>query len=254
MNKEVFDISGKTALVTGSNRGIGKAILLGLAERGADVIVHCRKRDERSEAALREARLLGVRAEIAYADLGEKDGVKQLYSQAINKLGSPDILVLNASVQYRNQWENITDEEFDIQFNVNFRASLNLIKMCIPSMRDKRWGRIITVGSVQQAKPHEEMLVYAAAKMAQMSMVTSLARQLAAYGITINNIAPGAIYTDRNSDVLSDEHYRKKVEDGIPAGFIGQPDDCVAPVIVMCSNEGRYITGTDLFVDGGKHL
>jgi len=165
-----------------------------------------------------------------------------------------DILVLNASVQVRNDWENITSEEFAFQVNTNLRASLKLIQACVPSMRDKEWGRIVTVGSVQQSRPNTAMAVYAATKAAQNNLVMTLCGQLAGDGITINNIAPGAIETVRNEKVLSDPEYRKKIENFIPVGFVGQSEDIAPTILLLCSEEGRYITGADIPIDGGMSI
>ena len=121
-------------------------------------------------------------------------------------------------------------------------------------MKEQGWGRIITIGSVQEAKPHPDMLVYSASKAAQTNMAQSLSLQVAKDGITVNNVAPGVIYTDRNIAVLSDADYAKKVTDSIPVGFYGEPDDCAGIVSLLCSEEGRYITGQSIYVDGGKSV
>jgi NAD(P)-dependent dehydrogenase (short-subunit alcohol dehydrogenase family) len=165
-----------------------------------------------------------------------------------------DILVLNASVQFRKSWDEVTAEEFELQINTNLRASLFLIQELFPAMKEKGWGRIVTIGSVQQLRPHQQMIAYAASKVAQLSMVKSLAPQFGPSGVTINNLAPGAILTGRNEEVLRDENYKKNVEAKIPLGFIGEPADCAATALLLCSDAGRYITGQDLFVDGGMGL
>ena len=121
-------------------------------------------------------------------------------------------------------------------------------------MKEKGWGRIVTIGSVQQIRSHVEMIVYSATKVAQVSMVKSLAPQFAPFGVTINNLAPGAIATPRNDEVLSNQAYLTLVESKIPAGYVGQPEDCAGAAILLCSDAGRYITGQDLFIDGGMSL
>jgi len=188
--------------------------------------------------------------ELAVADLSQPDCADKLYEQT----GDVDILVLNASVQVRKAWDEITSEEFDKQIDTNLKASLFLIQRYVPHMKKQGWGRIVTVGSVQQYKPHKDMAVYAASKCGQMSLVNNLARQLADDGITINNLSPGVIATPRNEGALSDAEYAKKVMEGIPVGCAGTAEDCAAPILLLCSEEGRYITGTDLIVDGGMHL
>jgi len=158
------------------------------------------------------------------------------------------------SIQIRKKWEEITIQEFYDQINCNLLASMLLIQQAVPHMRRKKWGRIISIGSVQESKPHPDMLVYSASKAAQTLMVKSLAAQLAKDGITINNVAPGVVITDRNTEALSDPEYANKVLDGIPMGFFGQKEDCAGIVRLLCSEEGRYITGQNIFVDGGKGL
>jgi NAD(P)-dependent dehydrogenase (short-subunit alcohol dehydrogenase family) len=165
-----------------------------------------------------------------------------------------DILVLNASVQFRRNWNEVGDEEYETQMNTNFRSSLALITALYPPMKEKGWGRILTLGSVQQIRPHQQMIVYAASKTAQASLVKSLAPQFGKHGVTINNLAPGTILTGRNDAVLSDPEYRARVASTIPLGYIGRPSDCAATALLLCSDAGRYITGQDVFVDGGMGL
>ena len=184
------------------------------------------------------------------ADLCNTDSTKEMAS----KLNGIDVLVLNASLQYTTPWDKITVEECQEQLNCNFVSSLLLIGAVVPYMKEKNWGRIVTIGSVQETKPHPNMLVYAASKCAQTNMVQSLSLQLAKNGITVNNVAPGVIYTDRNVEALSDEEYAKKVTGLIPVGFYGEPEDCAGIVSLICSEEGRYITGQSIYVDGGKGI
>jgi NAD(P)-dependent dehydrogenase (short-subunit alcohol dehydrogenase family) len=251
---EAFSLSGKTALITGSSRGIGRAILLAFAKAGANVIAHGSRPGGKLEEAAAEARALVVKAAAVNGDLSDSAQVKKLHAEAVAALGGIDILVLNASLQIRKKWEEIPPDEFDSQMHINVRASLELMQLCAPHMRGNKWGRILTVGSVQQVSPHPDMLVYAASKSALVNMVKSLARQLAPEGITVNNLAPGVIYTDRNEEALSDENYRQKVLEKIPAGFWGEPEDCAGAALLLCSDAGRYITGQDLIVDGGMSL
>ena len=242
----MFDLTGKKALVTGSTQGIGFAIAKGLAEHGATVYVNGAFGYEKCKKA---AELI-PNSKIAYQNLAEADCAKKLYEIT----GDIDILVLNASIQYRKAWDEITSEEFDEQIKVNFKSSLELIQVYGDYMKQQKWGRIVTVGSVQQYKPHKDMLVYAASKAAQVSMMENLAKQLSPFGITVNNLAPGVIETPRNDAALADKEYAKRVLEGIPCGYTGKPEDCVAAALLLCSDEGRYINGADLVVDGGMHL
>lgn len=247
----MFDLTGKTALVTGSSRGIGRAVALCLAEAGADVVVHCTGRPEKAQEVVDAIRAMGRKAWFIQKNLMDEDCAEYIFSRLEQPL---DILVLNASIQYRKAWEQITAQDFAEQMNVNLRASMLLIQKAVPHMREQHWGRIVTVGSVQEAKPHPDMLVYSASKAGQRMMAQSLAGQLAKDGITVNNMAPGVIATDRNVEALSDPVYARQVADSIPVGFYGEPKDCAGAVLLMCSDEGRYITGQSLYVDGGKCL
>ena len=121
-------------------------------------------------------------------------------------------------------------------------------------MIERNWGRILTVGSVQEAKPHPDMVIYSALKAAQTLMVQNLAKQFAPHGVTINNLAPGVINTDRARARLTDPAYVNKVLSWIPAGHIGEAEDCAGAALLLCSDAGRYITGQSLFVDGGMSL
>ena len=240
----------KTALITGSSRGIGRAIALRLARDGYKIILHGAGKSDKLLETQKEIEGKGGNAEIAVADLTDTAKTKEL----CEKIKDVDVLVLNASLQYRTPWQEITVEACLEQLNCNFVSSMMLIQAVADNMKKNMWGRIITIGSVQEAKPHPDMLVYSASKAAQTNMVKSLAAQLAGFGITVNNVAPGVIYTDRNIEALSDPEYARKVTDSIPAGFYGMPEDCAGIVSLLCSEEGRYITGQNIFVDGGKSL
>ena len=246
-----FSLFGKRALITGSSRGIGSAIAEELAKAGAEVVLHCshniRKAQEVKE---RIEKAGGVVADIISADLTNAVEAEKLAKAA----GEIDILVLNASLQYRVKWDRITAREFDEQIRCNLFSSMLLMQKLVPHMRERKWGRIITIGSVQEIKPHPDMLVYSASKSAQTNMVKSLAGQLASDGITVNNVAPGVILTDRNTEALSDFEYASSVASSIPVGFFGEKEDCTGIVLFLASEESRYITGQSIFVDGGKSL
>ena len=240
----------KTAFITGSSRGIGRALALRLSSDGFKVIIHAASKSEKLESLKKEIKEKGGVAEIVTADLTDLDQVDILKE----KIQNVDALILNASVQYRAKWQEITKKECYDQLNCNLVASLMLIQAVVPYMEKSGWGRIITIGSVQEEKPHPDMLVYSLSKAAQTNMVKSLSLQLAKSNITVNNVAPGVIYTDRNVEALSDEEYAKKVTSTIPVGFYGQPEDCAGIVSLLVSDEGRYITGQCIFVDGGKSV
>lgn len=250
----MFDLKGKTALVTGSGQGIGKATALLLAQQGARVIINWRSNDEVAAKTLEALKGMGADFICWKYDLSSRTVGDDFGKFMKENNVEVDILVLNASVQVRNEWEKITADEFDFQMHTNFMATMQLIQACVPAMRRKQWGRIVTVGSVQQHRPNTAMAVYAASKAAQNNFVMTLCGQLAGDGITINNIAPGVIGTIRNEKVLSDPDYRKMIENAIPVGFVAVPEDVAPTIMLLCSEEGRYITGADIPVDGGMSI
>ena len=121
-------------------------------------------------------------------------------------------------------------------------------------MQKQKWGRIVTIGSVNQYNNHPELSLYGVTKAAQKKLVENIAPYLAPDGVTVNNVAPGAINTPRNARALSDEEFNKKIIASIPSGYVGEPRDVAPAVLLLCSNEGRYITGSEIIVDGGMHL
>ncbi len=240
----------KTAFVTGSSMGIGRAIAIRLAQDGYKVIVHGAKNIAKANETKQIIEQNGGVAEVIVSDLTDIEKTRELCEM----VKETDVLILNASLQYRTPWQEITIKACYEQLNCNFVSSMMLIQAVADNMKKKGWGRIVTIGSVQEAKPHPDMLVYSASKAAQTNMMKSLSLQLAKDGITVNNVAPGVIYTNRNVEALSDPEYAKKVTDSIPVGFYGEPEDCAGIVSLLCSDEGRYITGQNIFVDGGKSV
>ena len=242
----MFGLHGKKALVTGSTQGIGLAIAKLFREAGAEVWIHGATSEEKCIAATKVAGC----DQYVVKDLAEPDAAEVIHAAT----GDLDILVLNASVQYRTPWDEITREALDSQITINFSSSLSLIQAYMPHMKEQKYGRILTVGSVQQYRPHKDMAVYAASKDALMSLVRNIGKQVAPFGVTINNLCPGAIATPRNADAVADPEYLAKVNAGIPAGYMGRAEDCAPAALFLCSEEARYVTGSEIIVDGGMHL
>ena len=251
---EKFNLSGKTALITGSSQGIGKGIALAFAEQGADVILHCRKDRNEAEQVAEQIKKLDVQVHIVEADFSKPGAIDDLHKQVYEKVQKLDILVLNASVQVPELWKDVTETDFDSQVNANFKATFQLMQRFANDMVENGWGRILTIGSVQQIKPHPAMIVYAATKSAVLNLVQNLAMQLADKGVTVNNLAPGVIDTPRIGEDVpeTDERINKRLE--TPSGKIGSPEDCAAVALLLCSEAGNFITGQNIFVDGGMSL
>ena len=252
---DFFDnLKNKRVLITGSSRGIGKAMAIGFAKCGASVIVHGIKESNELMSTLEEVKSFSPQSVSVCGDLLDKDAVENIYRDAVEKLGGVDILICNASIQIKTPWLEVTYEEAEKQLQVNFLSILRLMQLCVPDMTKNGWGRVVTIGSVQEVKPHPDMLVYSASKSALVNMVKSLALQVADKNITVNNVAPGTIYTDRNIKALSNEAYHEKVKNDTPMKKIGEPEDCVGLTLMLCTDACSFITGEDIFIDGGKHI
>lgn len=254
MEAKFESLKGKRVLITGSSRGIGRALAMGFAQNGADVALHGISHRKEMDEAFALVSQYGSKVVTVLGDLGDPSAADRIIKETIEKLGGIDILVCNASIQIRSPWMEITYEQMLSQTQVNMFSTLGLIQGAVKNMLKNGWGRVITIGSVQQDKPHPDMLVYSANKMAVLNIAQSLALQLADKNITVNNIAVGTIYTDRNVEALKDEEYHEKVKNDIPMKRIGNPEDCVGAVLMLSSDAGKYITGENLHIDGGKNI
>ncbi len=252
--KTAFSLEGRRALVTGSARGIGRAIARALAEYGATVAVHGVRASGPLDEALAEVRAFSPDSVAVTGDLGKPGTAAKLVAAATAAIGAPDIVVANASVQMRRPWLEISEAEALLQMQVNFHATFQLFQAAFPAMRQRKWGRLVSVGSVQEIRPHVEMPIYAASKSALENLVRNLAKIVGTDGVTVNNLCPGVFATDRNAEALNDPVYAEKVRNGIPMRDYALPEDAAGAALLLCSDAGRYITGTTLRIDGGMGI
>ena len=243
----MFDLSGRTALVTGASGGIGDAIARQLHGQGATVVLSGRRQD--ALAALAEA--LGQRARIVVAELAESQAAEQLVAAAEAK-GGVDVLINNAGLTRDNLALRMKDEDWQTVLDVNLSAGFRLIRAALRGMMRRRWGRIVNVTSIVALTGNPGQANYAAAKAGMIGMTKSLAAEVASRGITVNCVAPGFIQTAM-TDALS-EPQRDRLLERVPIGRLGSTADVAAAVGYLVSEEAAYVTGQTLHVNGGMAM
>jgi len=241
----MFDLTGKTALVTGSSGGIGADIARSLHAAGATVGLSGTRVDPLDALAAD----LGDRAHVLPCNLSDPDAVKALPKQAITAMGSVDILVNNAGITRDNLFMRMSDDEWSSVIDVNLTAAMQLCRGVVRGMMKARWGRIVNISSVVGTTGNPGQANYAAAKAGLVGMSKSLAYEVASRGITVNAVAPGFIATAM-TDKLTDDQ-KTAILTNVPAGRMGTPSEIAAAVLYLASPEAGYTTGTVLHVNGG---
>jgi 3-oxoacyl-[acyl-carrier protein] reductase len=244
----MFDLTGKTALITGASSGIGTAIARALHKQGAMVAISGTRKDA-LDAVANE---LKDRVHILPCNLGDKDAVEALIPSANEKMERVDILVNNAGITKDNIFIRFKDEDWDQVLAVNLTAGFRLARAAAKDMMRKRFGRIIGVTSVVGFTGNAGQGNYAAAKAGMVGMMKSLAAELASRNVTANCIAPGMIATPM-TDVLN-EAQRKAILDAVPAKRLGTPEEVAAAAVFLASDEAAYVTGATIHVNGGMAM
>src|SRR3954451_7598215 len=245
-----FDLQGRVALVTGGSKGLGKAMARGFAEAGAEVVIASRSEDELKAAAGTIAIGGETRVKWVVADLSRRDEAERLAREARAAFGRVDILVNNAGSNTPQPVEQIEDEVWDRLVELNLGAGMALTRALAPEMRERRWGRIIHIGSIMGFVSTAGRAAYSATKAALIGLTRASAVELGGDGITVNCLAPGPFLTDLPAAVLTDEQ-RPAIASRTILGRWADPDDLVGPALLLASEAGRFITGTTLVVDGG---
>jgi len=250
MPTKLFDLTGKVALVTGGNKGLGKALARGFAEAGADIVIASRHEEELKSALDSILAGTGRRGVYTVCDVSVRDDVKKLARFALDKMGKVDILVNNAGMNAPQAIDAITDETWDRVLEVNLTSVMALTRELVPQMKERRWGRVVHISSIMAQVSKEKRNVYSATKAALIGMAKASALDLGPFGVTVNCIAPGPFLTDMPMSVLSDPE-KQAFADRTALGRWAQPHELVGPTLMLCSEAGSYVTGQVLFVDGG---
>ena len=250
MALDIFNLTGKVALVTGGSKGLGKAMARGLAEAGADIVISSRHENELRTALEEILQGTGRRGRFVVADMSRREQVVQLAHTALEQMGRVDVLVNNAGTNKPQPIDAITDDVWDEVLEINLSSVMALTRALVPQMKERRWGRIIHISSVMGFLSKEKRNVYSATKSALIGLARASALDLGPFGITVNCIAPGPFLTDLPGGLLSDAE-KKTFADHTALGRWGETRELVGPALLLASDAGSYVTGETIVVDGG---
>lgn len=244
----------RVALVTGGSRGIGRATVERFAEMGAHVVINY-LRDERAAAETRSAaERLGVQALTVRADVARTEEADGLIEACMERFGRLDFLVCNAGVWEGAPVDSMSEEQWDKVVRVNLKGTWAICRAGVAQMKRQGFGRIVVVSSTAGQRGESNYSNYAAAKGGQISFIKSLATELAGFNINVNAVAPGWVLTQMTEEIFGDAARRKSIERTIPLGRVASADDVARPIIFLCSDWARHITGEVLNINGGSVL
>jgi glucose 1-dehydrogenase len=245
-------LEGKTVLITGGSQGIGQGIAFRLAEEGADIVIDYVGNSEPADATVAQIQKRGRRALAVEADISSVDQIHTMMKQAVDSFGGVDILINNAGVEkHASIWE-ATEHDYDLVLTINLKGAFFASQAFVQHrMAVKKPGKIINISSVHEELPFPHFTSYCASKGGVKMMMRNLSIELAPYGITVNNIAPGAIETPINTALLNDPPKLKALLGNIPLGRLGQVSDVGGVAAFLASSDADYITGATIVVDGG---
>ncbi len=245
------DLSGKTALITGSTRGIGKAIAQYLAKAGARVVITGRDQGKAEEVAKSIGEAYGVEALGVAMDMSRVDSISSAYEKVESAFGGVDILVNNAGITRDKIFLRMSMEDWEEVLRVNLTGTFAITSLVVKGMVKRRWGRVVNISSVVGFTGNAGQVNYSSTKSALIGFTKSLAKELASRNITVNAVAPGFIETDMTA-VLS-EDLKETYLKNIPLGRFGKPEDVAGAVLFLCSEYASYITGEVLHINGGMY-
>src|SRR3990167_2501471 len=245
-------LEGKVAVVTGSNRGIGKGIAVALAKEGCKVVVNSYREDEEAKNTVEEIKKLGAESIFIKANVTREIDVRDLIEKAVKKFGMLDILVNNAGILVSGTVTTLTEKDWDRQMDVNLKGIFLCSKYAVQQMlKQGKGGRIINIGSIAGLVGFPGISAYCASKGGVTELAREMALDYAKYGITVNAIDPGVIVTDMTKGMLDRSEERRMLMENTPVGRFGQPEDIGNAAVFLALDESSFITGHNLVVDGG---
>jgi 3-oxoacyl-[acyl-carrier protein] reductase len=239
----------KTALITGAGRNIGRAVALALAGQGMNVVINGSSDREAAERVAAEARAHGVQALVAMGDVGSRAACQAIAAAAIAAFGRVDVLVNNAALRPTNKFLDLTEEDYRRVMAVDLEAAIWLAQACLPGMVAAGWGRIVNFAGMNAIHGYAGRAPVSVAKHGVWGLTKSLGKEFGPKGVTVNAISPGPIASD-DEDVAPDAH-RQEMVVRVPVGRLGQPAEVAAMVRLLASDEGAFINGQMLAVNGG---
>jgi NAD(P)-dependent dehydrogenase (short-subunit alcohol dehydrogenase family) len=251
---QMWDLNNTNCLVTGSSRGIGRAIAVDLAACGASVAINYVSNQKAADEVVNEITDRGGKAFAVKADTSDKKQVCDLFEKVADKFEKLDVLVNNAGVLSRYDFVDIPEAEWDRLMNVNLKGYFLCGQQAARIMIRQGQGRIINISSISQVIPGRQRVHYCASKGGIQMLTKGMALELADHNITVNAVAPGSIHTDFTEDVLSDPAFYQSLTEKIPLSKIGRPEDISGAVLLLASKRGSYMTGQTIYVDGGYLL
>lgn len=250
MYEDLFDLTGRVALVTGGSRGLGKAMARAYAEHGAGIMICSRNAGELEEAAREIGEGLEVRVEWMTADLANREDTARLAQETLKRFGRVDVLVNNAGSNTPQRADEITDEAWDRIIELNLSGIMRLTRDLLPQMMERKWGRVIHISSVLGLGGKKGRSTYSATKAALIGMARSSALDLGPYGVTVNCISPGPFLTELPLSLLNDDQKQEFTERTALKRW-GKPEEIAGTALLLGTNAGSYITGTTILIDGG---
>lgn len=245
-------LDGKVAVITGAGSGIGQAIAERLAQEGADCVIDYVVQPEEAQGTVAKITAAGGKAVMVQADVSVLTDCTKLIEQAWTQLGSCDILVNNAGIERSADFVDVTEADYDAVLGVNLKGAFFLTQAFVRKLKDaKKPGRVINISSVHEDMVFPHFSTYCASKGAMRMLMRDLAVELGPLGITVNNIAPGAINTPINTSLLADKPKLDALLANIPLGRLGEPGEVAGVAAFLASDDGAYVTGSTYFLDGG---
>lgn len=255
-------IKGKVALVAAASKGLGKATAMELAREGARVVIAARNAQELTATADEIRAATGAEVLPVRTDVSQVADVEALVDEALARFGGIDILINNAGGPRPGTFTDMADEDWLAAINLNLMSTVRMTRLALPGMRERKWGRIVNIVSISVKQPMGNIILSNAARSAVVAMAKTLSQQVAAEGITVNNVCPGTILTDRIRSLaantaqqrgISQEEALQGMQADIPMGRIGRPEELAAVITFLASERASYVTGATIQVDGGQY-